>query len=172
MASTPQPSQAERVASNAPLEGAGGFIFADVPNAVTSVVVIVHQVSMHRNTTPQPGTRLSRALSRVSIGFTTIARHNPLPARNFRPLTRIRRISRHQDRLERCLRIGKRCFTNRARVSPPRFHGTRRHHHAWCYEMIDAYRSGVSGNGKLFPDGFKITKIEWVLKKPCSLQCL
>ncbi len=38
--------------------------------------------------------------------------------------------------------------------------------------MIDAYRSGVPGNGKLFPDGSKITKIEWVLKKPCSLQCL
>jgi hypothetical protein len=32
-------------------------------------------------------------------------------------------------------------------------------------EMIDAYRSGVPGNGKLFPDGSKITKIEWGLNK-------
>ena len=27
--------------------------------------------------------------------------------------------------------------------------------------MINAYRDGVPGNGKLFPDGSKITKIEW-----------
>ena len=27
--------------------------------------------------------------------------------------------------------------------------------------MIDAYRAGVPGNGKLFPDGSKIAKIEW-----------
>lgn len=27
--------------------------------------------------------------------------------------------------------------------------------------MIDAYRAGVPGNGKLFPDGSKIVKIEW-----------
>ena len=32
--------------------------------------------------------------------------------------------------------------------------------------MISAYRDGVPDNGKLFPDGSKITKIEWVL---CSL---
>jgi hypothetical protein len=31
--------------------------------------------------------------------------------------------------------------------------------------MINAYRDGVSGNGKLFPDGSKITKIEWSFKK-------
>ena len=31
--------------------------------------------------------------------------------------------------------------------------------------MIDAYRSGVPGNGKLFPDGSKIVKIEWTFKK-------
>ena len=31
--------------------------------------------------------------------------------------------------------------------------------------MIDAYRDGVPGNGKLFPDGSKITKIEWSFKK-------
>ena len=31
--------------------------------------------------------------------------------------------------------------------------------------MIDAYRSGVPGNGKLFPDGSKIAKIEWKPKK-------
>jgi hypothetical protein len=27
--------------------------------------------------------------------------------------------------------------------------------------MIDAYRDGVPGNGKLFPDGSKIVKIQW-----------
>jgi Cytochrome P460 len=31
--------------------------------------------------------------------------------------------------------------------------------------MIDAYKAGVPGNGKLFPDGSKIAKIEWKLKK-------
>jgi hypothetical protein len=31
--------------------------------------------------------------------------------------------------------------------------------------MIDAYRAGVPGNGKPFPDGSKIAKIEWRLKK-------
>jgi hypothetical protein len=31
--------------------------------------------------------------------------------------------------------------------------------------MIDAYEAGVPGNGKLFPDGSKIAKIEWKLKK-------
>jgi hypothetical protein len=31
--------------------------------------------------------------------------------------------------------------------------------------MIDAYRSGVPGNGKPFPDGSKIAKIEWKPKK-------
>jgi cytochrome P460 len=31
--------------------------------------------------------------------------------------------------------------------------------------MIDAYRAGVPGNGKLFPDGSKIAKIEWKPKK-------
>jgi Cytochrome P460 len=31
--------------------------------------------------------------------------------------------------------------------------------------MISAYRDGVAGNGKLFPDGSKITKIEWSFKK-------
>src|SRR5580700_8737103 len=31
--------------------------------------------------------------------------------------------------------------------------------------MIDAYRSGVPGNGKLFPDGSKIARIEWKPKK-------
>src|ERR1700722_2941177 len=31
--------------------------------------------------------------------------------------------------------------------------------------MIDAYRAGVPGNGKLFPDGSKIAKIEWKKKK-------
>jgi len=31
--------------------------------------------------------------------------------------------------------------------------------------MIDAYRSGIPGNGKPFPDGSKIAKIEWKPKK-------
>jgi hypothetical protein len=31
--------------------------------------------------------------------------------------------------------------------------------------MINAYREGVPGNGKLFPDGSKVTKIEWSFKK-------
>ena len=31
--------------------------------------------------------------------------------------------------------------------------------------MINAYRDGVPGNGKLFPDGSKVTKIEWSFKK-------
>ena len=31
--------------------------------------------------------------------------------------------------------------------------------------MIDAYRAGVPGNGKPFPDGSKTAKIEWRLKK-------
>ena len=31
--------------------------------------------------------------------------------------------------------------------------------------MIDAYRAGVPGNGKPFPDGSKIAKIHWTAKK-------
>src|SRR3954466_7644969 len=31
--------------------------------------------------------------------------------------------------------------------------------------MIEAYRAGVPGNGKPFPDGSKIAKIEWIPKK-------
>lgn len=31
--------------------------------------------------------------------------------------------------------------------------------------MMDAYRSGVPGNGKSFPEGSKIAKIEWKPKK-------
>ena len=31
--------------------------------------------------------------------------------------------------------------------------------------MIDAYKEGVPGNGKLFPDGSKIAKIVWTPKK-------
>src|SRR3954469_14928543 len=31
--------------------------------------------------------------------------------------------------------------------------------------MIDASRAGVPGNGKPFPDGSKIAKIEWIPKK-------
>jgi hypothetical protein len=31
--------------------------------------------------------------------------------------------------------------------------------------MINAYRQGIPGNGKPFPDGSKIVKIEWSQKK-------
>ena len=31
--------------------------------------------------------------------------------------------------------------------------------------MIEAYKSGVPGNGKPFPDGSKIAKIQWIPKK-------
>ena len=31
--------------------------------------------------------------------------------------------------------------------------------------MIDAYKSGIPGNGKPFPDGAKMAKIHWVAKK-------
>jgi len=31
--------------------------------------------------------------------------------------------------------------------------------------MIDAYRNGIPGNGKSFPEGAKIVKIEWTSKK-------
>jgi hypothetical protein len=31
--------------------------------------------------------------------------------------------------------------------------------------MINAFRDGVPGNGKLFPDGSRVTKIEWSLKR-------
>src|SRR5215831_5902591 len=31
--------------------------------------------------------------------------------------------------------------------------------------MIGAYRAGIAGNGKVFPDGSKIAKIEWKPKK-------
>jgi hypothetical protein len=32
-------------------------------------------------------------------------------------------------------------------------------------EMIGAFRDGTPGNGKLFPEGSKIVKIEWLAKK-------
>src|ERR1700676_5520686 len=31
--------------------------------------------------------------------------------------------------------------------------------------MIDAYKAGVPGNGKTFPDGAKMAKIHWIPKK-------
>jgi Cytochrome P460 len=31
--------------------------------------------------------------------------------------------------------------------------------------MIGAYKEGIPGNGKLFPEGSKIVKIEWIKKK-------
>jgi hypothetical protein len=113
MVSTQRPSQAEQVASNAWVWADGGYIFADAPNAVTSAAVIVHRVSMHRNTAPLRVTRLSRASSRASTGFTTIVLKSSSPARSFTLLTRIRWINRRRHRPKRCLQTGKRCFTNR-----------------------------------------------------------
>jgi hypothetical protein len=112
MVSTQRPNQAGQVALNA-LPAGGGCIFADVPNAVTSAAAIVHQVSTHRNTTPLRVTRSSRASSPASIGFMTIVRKNSSTVRSFTALSRIRRINRFPDQPERCLRTGKRCFTNR-----------------------------------------------------------
>ena len=41
--------------------------------------------------------------------------------------------------------------------------------------MIDAYKEGVPGNGKPFPDGAKMAKIHWNPKKkrrtPVNQQC-
>jgi Cytochrome P460 len=34
--------------------------------------------------------------------------------------------------------------------------------------MIDAYRAGVPGNGKPFPDGAKMAKIHWIPKKQAT----
>ena len=31
--------------------------------------------------------------------------------------------------------------------------------------MIDAFRAGLPGNGKLFPEGSKVSKIEWSIKR-------
>src|ERR1700719_307387 len=113
MVSTRQSSRAEQVASNARARADGGFICADARNAVTSAAAIVRQVSMHRNISPLPVTRLSPVSSRASIGFTTIVRRNPSPAQNLPLLMRIRWINRRPDRPNGCLQTGKRCFTNR-----------------------------------------------------------
>jgi hypothetical protein len=116
MVSTHQPSQAEQVASNARPWADGGFIFADAPSAVTSAVAIVLQVSTRRNIAPLRVTRSSRASSRASGGFTTIALKSSSPVRSFTLLTRVRWINRRPDRTERCPQIGKRCSTNRKRL--------------------------------------------------------
>jgi hypothetical protein len=116
MVSTRKPSRAEQVASNARDWADGGCIFADAPNAVTLAAVTVHQVSMHRNTAPLQVTRLSRASSQASGGFTTIVQRNSSPGRSFPLLTRVRWISRCLDQPDGCLQTGKRCFTNRGRL--------------------------------------------------------
>ena len=36
---------------------------------------------------------------------------------------------------------------------------------ARCRELIDAYRAGIPGNGKPFPDGSRMAKIHWTPKK-------
>ena len=113
MVSTRRLSQAEQVAPNARLWAGGGFICADVRNAVTSAAATVHQVSMLQSTTPLRVIRSSPASSRASTGFTIIAPRNPSPARSFLLPSAIRSISRRRDRPERCLRTGRRSFTNR-----------------------------------------------------------
>jgi hypothetical protein len=118
MVSTQRPSRAGRAASNAWLRAGGGFIFGDAPNAVTSAAAIVHQISMHRNTMPPRGTRLSPASSPASIGFTTTVLKNLLPARNFPLLTRIRWINRCPDQAEPSLQTGKRYSTNKGAALP------------------------------------------------------
>ena len=116
MVSTRRPSRAEQAASNAWLRADGGFIFADARECGHIGCCDSSPISMHRNITPPRVTRLSRASSRASTGFTTIVLKNFSPARSFPLLTRIRRINRCRDRPERCLQTGKRCFTNRARL--------------------------------------------------------
>ena len=112
MASIRRLSRAEQAASNAWPGADGGCIFADAPSAAISAAVILHQISMHRNITPLRVIRSSRASSRASTGSTTIGHKSSSPARSFRLLTRIRWINRCPDRPERCLQIGKSCFTN------------------------------------------------------------
>ena len=36
--------------------------------------------------------------------------------------------------------------------------------------MIDAYRDGIPSNGKRFPEGSKVAKIEWTSKRICFPQ--
>jgi hypothetical protein len=139
MASIRRPSRAEQAASNAWRGADGGCIFADAPNAVTSVAVILHRVSMPRNITPLRVIRSSRASSRASSGFTTIGLTNSSPARSLPLLTRIRWISPCRDRPGRCLQTGKRCFTN---SGAPRFH--REYFNAFA-DPSSARGSGSSG---------------------------
>ena len=154
MVSTRRPSQAGLVASNA-LPADGGCTFADVPNAVTSAAAIVHQVSTRRNTTPPRVIRSSRASSRASIGFTTIARKNFSTGRSFTPLIRIRWISRRLDRPERCLQTGKRCFTNRGGCLVQQAHadGAASIGVALASENQRSHRCGGKVNCRMVPRG-------------------
>ena len=34
--------------------------------------------------------------------------------------------------------------------------------------MIEAYKAGIPGNGKPFPDGARMAKIHWTAKKACE----
>ena len=113
MVSTRRLSRAEPGVSNVWLQADGGFICADARNAGTSAAVIVHPISMHRNISPKRVTRLSRASSPASTGFTTIVPNNPSPAPGFIRLTRILSISLCPDRPGRCRQTGKRKFANR-----------------------------------------------------------
>ena len=63
--------------------------FADAPNVVTSAAVILHQVNTRRSTTRPQDTRLSRASSRESGGFTITAPAIFLPVQIFQLLIRI-----------------------------------------------------------------------------------
>jgi hypothetical protein len=99
--------------SSAWLRADGGFICADAPNAGTSAAVIVPPISTPRDILPKRVTRLSRASSPASIGFTTIVQNNPSLVPSFTLLTRILLISLCPDRPGRCRQIGKRKFANR-----------------------------------------------------------
>ena len=71
--------------------------------------------SKHYAATGHPIIQVS---SRGSGGFTTIVQGNSSPVLSSALLTRIRWINRRPDRRERCLQIGKRCFTNRMPRNP------------------------------------------------------
>lgn len=107
MASTSQPSRAERVARTVQRQAGGGFISADVPNAATSAAAMRRPTSMRRNTTRRQVTRSSRASSRASDGFTTIGQERLSSVPSFRALNPILRISRCPGRLGPCLQTGK-----------------------------------------------------------------
>jgi hypothetical protein len=90
---------------------------------------------MHRNITPLQVTRSSRVSNRASGGFTTIVPSNSSTARSCTLLTRIHWINRCPGRPKRCLRTGKRSFTN-----SPRLFGFRSCHHPCGRRLLRPWR--------------------------------